>query len=136
MSSHLNSNSAVIRYDLVSNLIALYTPPYCAYPRCRLKKQIKNFLVSNTTLGTCNKKTYNRDAWSTGAIRTRRQHNRQVFLLPLAVRVGVWVLNDLRVCWEVGVIDAWYGRNHVAYLPGRGRIQKEYPLSYLEARCN
>lgn len=113
MSSHLNSNSAVIRYDLVSrNLIALYTPPYCAYPRCRLKKQIKNFLVPNATLGTCNKKTYNRDAWSTGAIRTRRQHSRQVFLLPLAVRVGVCGvgMNDLRVCWEVSVIDAWYGR--------------------------
>lgn len=21
------------------------------------------------------------------------------------------------MCWEVGVIDAWYGRNHVAYFP-------------------
>lgn len=21
------------------------------------------------------------------------------------------------MCWEVGVIDAWYGWNHVAYLP-------------------
>lgn len=95
ISSHLNS--AVIRYDLVSrNLIALYTPPYCVYPRCKLKKkQIKISSCQRPPSALVIKKrtVQSGGAWPTGAIRTRRQHSRQVFVFAAGRPRGcvVWV---------------------------------------------
>lgn len=92
ISSHFELGSNPLR----SSKQKPYHTVHPSYPRRRLKKQIKNFLVPNTTLGTCNKGTYNRDARSTGAIRTRRQHSRQVFLFAAGRPRGVGM--NLMVC--------------------------------------